>query len=204
MATTSKIIAKIKGTVVDSTTLKPIPYPKIEYLPLYTPSSSNNLIPQDLIELYKAKAIIGEGKKNGKFSIEIPSISEYLSTNGKDSSLFVQDSKLEVIITVDDYNIVEKIPLKGDGKFKSNLGVVQLLSLEEIQKKASLEINKVTNEQMDILQGGDIQKGFIELQTESILNNIKGKLTPFIIKQIASLGISDPIGLIEKSKKAKK
>ena len=51
MASTSKIKAQIEGTVIDSTTLKPIPYSKIEYLPIYSPSSSNNLTPPDLIEI---------------------------------------------------------------------------------------------------------------------------------------------------------
>ena len=56
---------------------------------------------------------------------------------------------------------------------------------------------------MKILQGGDIAKGFIELQTENLLNTIKGKLTPFIISQISSLGIADPISLIKEAKKPK-
>ena len=203
MDSTSKIKARIEGTVIDSITLKPIPYPKIEYFPIYSPSPSNNLTLPDLIELYKSPPVTGEGKKNGKFSIEIPPISEYLNKNGKTSSLILQGSKLEVIITIDNYNIVKKVPLNGDGTFKPNLGVIQLLSLQETKKNSLLKTNEVTEEQMKILQGGDISKGFIELQTENLLNTIKGKLTPFIISQISSLGIADPISLIKEAKKLK-
>ena len=60
---------------------------------------------------------------------------------------------------------------------------------------------EITDEQMEVLgQFDNIKKEFIELQTETLLKTIKGKLTPFIINQIAELGIPDPIGLLKKTK----
>ena len=196
---------KVTGKVVDSLTLQPIPYPIIKYFPTYNPPLSGSLIPPDLIDMYKSKSITGEGNKTGEFSIEIPSISEYLSTKGSNSSLLIQNSKLEVTITAPGYDITEKTPLKADGTFKSNLGVIELPSFEVIRREVKLIENEITDEQMEVLgQFDNIKKEFIELQTETLLKTIKGKLTPFIIKQIADLGVPDPIGLLKKAKDFKK
>ena len=196
-----KVTSTVIGTVVDSKTQQPIPYPTIKYFPTYVPPASNSLIPPNLIDMYKAKSITGEGDKNGKFSIEIPAVSEYLSSNGVNSSLLIPNSKLEVTITAQGYDITEKVPLKADGTFKSDLGIIELPSFEVIKKEAKLYENEITEEQMLVLQQNDIiKKEFIELQTETLLKSIKGKLTPFIINQLASFGIPDPIGLLKEAK----
>jgi hypothetical protein len=197
-------VFKITGTVIDSSTLQPIPYPQIKYFPQYIPPIENIESPTDLIDMYKTDAISGEGDEKGEFSIEIPSVSEYLSVNGVNSSIIIPNSKLEVIISANGYDTIEMTPLKGDGTFKSNLGVIKIPSLEIARREANLKINDLNNEQIELLQESRLDKQFIEIQTEKLLNTVKGKLTPFIINQIADLGIPDPIGLLKKIKDFKK
>jgi hypothetical protein len=193
----------ITGTVVDSTTLQPIPYPKVKYFPIYNPPISNTETPPDLIDMYKAKSISGEGNDKGEFSIEIPSVSEYLSINSANSSLIIPNSTLEVTITANGYEVIDTTPLKGDGTFKSDLGVIKLKSFKVERREAHLSTNEITEVQLEILvqeQNEVFQKKFIEIQTEKLLKTIKGKLIPFIINQIADLGIPNPIGLLKKTK----
>jgi hypothetical protein len=193
-------IFKITGIAIDSSTLQPIPFPTVKYFPQYIPPINNEETPPDLIDMYKTDSISGEGNKKGEFSIEIPSVSEYLSVNGVNSSLIIPNSKLEVTISAPGYEIIETTPLKADGTFKSNLGVIKIPNVEIARREANLKINEINDEQLKLLQESRLEKQFIELQTEKLLSTIKGKLTPFIINQIADLGVPDPIGLLKKTK----
>lgn len=193
-------VFKITGTAVDSSTLQPIPFPTVKYFPQYIPPINNEETPPDLIDMYKAESISGKGNKQGEFSIEIPSVSEYLSVNGPNSSLLIPNSKLIVTISALGYEVIEVTPLKSDGTFRSNLGVIKIPNSEIARREVNLKINEIDDEQLKLLRESQIQKQFIEIQTEKLLSTIKGKLTPFIINQIADLGIPDPIGLLKKTK----
>jgi len=193
-------VFKITGTVVDSSTLQPIPFPTVKYFPQYIPPINNEETPPDLINMYKAEPVSGEGNDRGEFSIEIPSVSEYLSINGPNSPLLITNSKLIVTISAPDYEVIEVTPLKADGTFRSNLGVVKIPNIEVARREANLKVNEINDEQLKLLQESRQKKQFIEIQTEKLLSTIKGKLTPFIINQIADLGVPDPIGLLKKSK----
>tara|TARA_Y100000034_G_C6901199_1_gene416864 strand:- start:1079 stop:2440 length:1362 start_codon:yes stop_codon:yes gene_type:complete len=191
---------KTKGTVVDALSLQPIPYPTVKYFPQYIPPINNEETPPDLIDMYKAEPVSGEGNGKGEFSIEIPSVSEYLSINGPNSSLLITNSKLLVTISAPDYEVIEVTPLKADGTFRSNLGVVKIPNIEVARREANLKVNEINDEQLKLLQESRQKKQFIEIQTEKLLSTIKGKLTPFIINQIADLGVPDPIGLLKSTK----
>ena len=197
---TEQTVFKIKGTVIDNDTLQPIPYPKIKFIPKYTPQSTDETTSPELIDVYKSSPVTGEGNEKGEFSFEIPSVSDFLSSNNPNTSISIPNSSLKISITAEDYDHIYSTPLNADGTFKYDLGIIKLIHTIKMEARQAALINTYNDEQRELITLESPKKDFIEVQSQGLIKKIKGKLIPYILKQISSLGVPNPIELIEEVK----
>jgi hypothetical protein len=107
----------------------------------------------------------------------------------------------KLIISAPGYESIEKIPYKGDGTAKEDLGVIQLNPLQD-----SLDLDKIKSSQLDPKQIEEISaskkdfKYFAQTKLTNLINTIKSTLIPLVLTLIAKFGITKASQLIEKGK----
>lgn len=117
------------------------------------------------------------------------------------SSIDTSGELPKLIISAPGYESIEKIPYKGDGAAKEDLGVIQLTPLQD-----SLESDKLKSSQLDIKQIEEISfskkdfKYFAQTKLTNLINTIKITLIPLVLTLIAKFGITKASKLIEKGK----
>jgi hypothetical protein len=117
------------------------------------------------------------------------------------SSIDTSGNLPKIIISAPGYESIEKIPYKGDGTAKEDLGVIQLNPLQD-----SLESDKLKSSQLDTKQIEEISsskrdfKYFAQTKLTNLVNTIKTTLIPLVLTLIAKFGITKVSKLIENNK----
>ena len=107
----------------------------------------------------------------------------------------------KIIISSPGYESIEKIPYKGDGTAKENLGIIKLNPLQD-----SLESDKLKSSQLDTKQIEEISaskrdfKYFTQKKLTDLINTIKTTVIPLVLTLIAKFGITKASKLIESGK----
>ena len=107
----------------------------------------------------------------------------------------------KIIISSPGYESIEKIPYKGDGTAKEDLGVIQLNPIQD-----SLELDKIESSQLNTKQIDEISsskrdfKYFTQKKLIDLIGNIKSTLIPLVLTLIAKFGITKASKLIESGK----
>jgi hypothetical protein len=106
-----------------------------------------------------------------------------------------------ITISAPGYESVEKIPYKGDGTPKENLGVIKLTPTQD-----ALELDKIESSQLSIDQIKELNKEgktpeyFAQKKLTDLVINLKGKAIPLTLTLISSFGITKVSQLIDKGK----
>jgi hypothetical protein len=117
------------------------------------------------------------------------------------SSIDTSGNLPKIIISSPGYESIEKIPYKGDGTAKEDLGVIQLNPLQD-----SLNSDKLKSSQLDTKQIEEISsskrdfKYFAQTKLTNLINTIKITLIPLVLTLIAKFGITKASKLIESGK----
>lgn len=117
------------------------------------------------------------------------------------SSIDTSGNLPKIIISSPGYESIEKIPYKGDGTAKENLGIIQLSPLQD-----SLESDKLKSSQLDTKQIEEISaskrdfKYFTQKKLTDLINTIKTTVIPLVLTLIAKFGITKASKLIESGK----
>jgi hypothetical protein len=117
------------------------------------------------------------------------------------SSIDTSGELPKLIISAPGYESIEKIPYKGDGTAKEDLGVIQLNPLQD-----GLELDKIKSSQLNAKQIEEISaskkdfKYFAQTKLTNLINTIKTTLIPLVLTLIAKFGITKAAQLIEKGK----
>jgi len=107
----------------------------------------------------------------------------------------------KIIISSPGYESIEKIPYKGDGTAKEDLGIIQLNPIQD-----SLELDKIESSQLNTKQIDEISsskrdfKYFTQKKLVDLIGNIKSTLIPLVLTLIAKFGITKASKLIESGK----
>jgi translation initiation factor 1 (eIF-1/SUI1) len=107
----------------------------------------------------------------------------------------------KVIISAPGYESIEKIPYKGDGTAKEDLGVIQLNPIQD-----GLELDKLKSSQLDTKQIEEISsskkdfKYFSQKKLTDLIGNLKSTLIPLVLTLIAQFGITKVSKLIANGK----
>jgi hypothetical protein len=117
------------------------------------------------------------------------------------SSIDTSGNLPKIIISSPGYESIEKIPYKGDGTAKEDLGVIQLNPLQD-----SLNSDKLKSSQLDTKQIEEISsskrdfKYFAQTKLTNLISTIKITLIPLVLTLIAKFGITKASKLIESGK----
>jgi hypothetical protein len=117
------------------------------------------------------------------------------------SSLNEGNNLPSITISAPGYESVEKIPYKGDGTPKENLGVIKLTPTQD-----ALELDKIESSQLSIDQIKELNKEgktpeyFAQKKLTDLVINLKGKAIPLTLTLISSFGITKVSQLIDKGK----
>jgi hypothetical protein len=117
------------------------------------------------------------------------------------SSLNEGNNLPSITISAPGYESVEKIPYKGDGTPKENLGVIKLTPTQD-----ALELDKIESSQLSIDQIKELNKEgktpeyFTQKKLTDLVINLKGKAIPLTLTLISSFGITKVSQLIDKGK----
>jgi hypothetical protein len=117
------------------------------------------------------------------------------------SSIDTSGNLPKIIISSPGYESIEKIPYKGDGTAKEDLGVIQLNPLQD-----SLNSDKLKSSQLDTKQIDEISapkrdfKYFAQTKLTDLISTIKITVIPLVLTLIAKFGITKASKLIESGK----
>lgn len=117
------------------------------------------------------------------------------------SSLNEGNNLPSITISAPGYESVEKIPYKGDGTIKENLGIIKLTPTQD-----ALELDKIESSQLSIDQIKELNKEgktpeyFAQKKLTDLVINLKGKAIPLTLTLISSFGITKVPQLIDKGK----
>ena len=117
------------------------------------------------------------------------------------SSLNEGNNLPSITISAPGYESVEKIPYKGDGTIKENLGIIKLTPTQD-----ALELDKIESSQLSIDQIKELNKEgktpeyFAQKKLTDLVINLKGKAIPLTLTLISSFGITKVSQLIDKGK----
>jgi hypothetical protein len=117
------------------------------------------------------------------------------------SSLNEGNNLPSITISAPGFESVEKIPYKGDGTIKEDLGVIKLTPTQD-----ALELDKIESSQLSIDQIKELNKEgktpeyFAQKKLTDLVINLKGKAIPLTLTLISSFGITKVSQLIDKGK----
>ena len=117
------------------------------------------------------------------------------------SSIDTSGELPKLIISAPGYESIEKIPYKGDGTAKENLGIILLNSLQ-----GALELDKTEASQLDPSQLDELTKNkksleyFAQKKLTDLIINLKSTAIPLALTLISSFGITKASKLIKQNK----
>lgn len=106
-----------------------------------------------------------------------------------------------ITISAPGYESVEKIPYKGDGTAKEDLGVIKL-----IPTKDALDIEKIKASQLNSSQIENLQlpqkniEYFLQKKITDVVINLKGTAIPLVLDLISSFGVTKVSQIVEQKK----
>ena len=112
---------------------------------------------------------------------------------------YTSGSLFDINISAKNYNQITSTPFTLNYTIIENIGTLKLTSLNQISTEEEQQIQGF-NQQQNELFNFDTKKDFVSIQQEKIIDQIKTKLSPFIIKLITEFGLSQLPKLLEKAK----
>jgi hypothetical protein len=112
---------------------------------------------------------------------------------------YTSGSFFDINISAKNYNQITSTPFTLNYTIIENIGTLKLTSLNQISTEEEQQIQGF-NQQQNELFNFDTKKDFVSIQQEKIIDQIKTKLSPFIIKLITEFGLSQLPKLLEKAK----
>ncbi len=102
------------------------------------------------------------------------------------------------------YGVKEEVITTQNGSIRSDINIITLVSNKKNLRSSILKAQGTSEEENQKISDED-KKEFIELTKNTIIDEVKIRLLPFIIKKLLCIpyGVCDPIGLIEQAKLAK-
>lgn len=99
------------------------------------------------------------------------------------------------------YGIKEEVITTQNGSIRSDINVITLVSNKKNLRSSTLKAQGTSEEEKKKISDED-KKEFIEVTKNTIIDEVKVRLLPFIIKKLLCIpyGVCDPIGLIEQAK----
>ena len=106
-----------------------------------------------------------------------------------------------IIITSQGYESQEIIPYKGDGTPKSNLGTIDLEPINQSLQKDTIRSSNLSDENVKSLTKSKLNANyFIQKRLVKAVINLKDRLIPILLAQLAKFGITQAQSLIGQPK----
>jgi len=117
------------------------------------------------------------------------------------SSIDTAQELPKIVISSPGYESVEKIPYKGDGTAKEDLGVIQLTPIQTATESDKIEASQLKSSQIDKLSNSKkTPEYFAQKKLTDLIINLKGTAIPLAITLISSFGITKATQLIDQGK----
>lgn len=117
------------------------------------------------------------------------------------SSLNGGNNLPSITISAPGYESVEKIPYKGDGTIKEDLGVIKLDPLQDALELDKIEASQLSPDQIkEINPEEKSPEYFLQKKLTNLIINLKGTAIPLTLTLISSFGITKVSQLINKGK----
>jgi hypothetical protein len=117
------------------------------------------------------------------------------------SSIDTTQELPKIVISSPGYESIEKIPYKGDGTAKEDLGVIQLTPIQTATESDKIESTQLKSNQIDTLSNSKkTPEYFAQKKLTDLVINLKGTAIPLAITLISSFGITKASKLIEQGK----
>lgn len=98
----------------------------------------------------------------------------------------------KILISAPGYESVEKIPYKGDGTLKSDLGVIKLKPLQKSLELDQIESSQLKTSQIDSLSATNkTPEYFIQKRLTGLIVSLTGTIIPLLLKQCAQFGLTN-------------
>jgi hypothetical protein len=98
----------------------------------------------------------------------------------------------KILISAPGYESVEKIPYKGDGTLKSDLGVIKLQPLQKSLELDQIESSQLKTSQIDSLSATNkTPEYFIQKRLTGLIVSLTGTIIPLLLKQCAQFGLTN-------------
>ncbi len=110
-----------------------------------------------------------------------------------------------ITISAPGYETIEKIPYKGDGTVKEDLGVIQMTPIEEATEADKIEASQFNSQTLEELTptSKKTPEYFAQKKLTDLVINLKGTALPLAITLIAQFGITKAAQLIDQKKAGK-
>lgn len=97
----------------------------------------------------------------------------------------------KILIQAPGYEPVEKIPYKGDGTVKDDLGVIKLNPIQKGLKLDQIEATQLKTDQIELLsKNNKTSEYFTQKRLTGLIITLTGTMIPLILKHCASFGIT--------------
>jgi hypothetical protein len=117
------------------------------------------------------------------------------------SSIDTTQELPKIVISSPGYESIEKIPYKGDGTAKEDLGVIQLIPIQTATESDKIEASQLKSSQIDKLSNSKkTPEYFAQKKLTDLIINLKGTAIPLAITLISSFGITKATQLIDQGK----
>lgn len=117
------------------------------------------------------------------------------------SSLNGGNNLPSITISSPGYESVEKIPYKGDGTIKEDLGVIKLTPTQDALELDKIEASQLSPDQIkEINPEEKSPEYFLQKRLTNLIINLKGTAIPLTLTLISSFGITKVSQLINKGK----
>ena len=98
----------------------------------------------------------------------------------------------KILISAPGYESVEKIPYKGDGTLKTDLGVVKLNPLKKSLELDQIESSQLKSSQIDSLSiSNKSPEYFTQKRLTGLIISLTGTIIPLLLKQCAQFGLTN-------------
>ena len=103
----------------------------------------------------------------------------------------------KVLIQAPGYELIEKIPYKGDGTLKNDLGVIKLNPIQKGLELDQIEATQLKTNQIELLsKDNKTFEYFIQKRLTGLVITLTGSVIPLILKHCAAFGITKLSDLI--------
>lgn len=117
------------------------------------------------------------------------------------SSLNESGSLPTITISSPGYESIEKIPYKGDGTIKEDLGVIKLTPTQDALELDKIEVSQLSVDQIkELNKEGKTPEYFAQKKLTDLVVNLKQTAIPLSLTLISSFGITKVSQLVSKGK----